>query len=102
MLGAVLELARRDALPGRLTSAIDPLLTYDAERGTELARTAFLYLETDGSVARTGELLVIHRNTVRQRIERIGALLGSGWDRSPRRLDVHLALRAHDARIGLR
>lgn len=102
VLGAVLDLARRNALPGRLTAAIDPLLAYDAERGTDLARTAFLYLETDGNVARTGGLLVIHRNTVRQRIERIGTLLGPGWDRSPRRLDVHLALRAHDARVGLR
>lgn len=97
MLGAVLDLARRGELPSHMTAPLDALLSYDHERGTDLTRTAFLYLETDTNIARTAELLFVHRNTVRQRLERIDALLGQGWNESPRRLEVHLALHAHNA-----
>jgi GAF domain-containing protein len=98
MLGALLDLDRRGGLPRSLTAGVDPLVEYDAARGTDLVRTAFCWLETDGSAARTAELLHLHRNTVRQRLERIEALLGAGWDASPRRLETHLALRVLDAR----
>ncbi|NYJ34747.1 helix-turn-helix domain-containing protein [Nocardiopsis aegyptia] len=102
MVHALLDLARAGGLPRSLTRAVDPLLDYDDERGTDLARTAFHYLETDGSVARVAELLHLHRNTVRQRLARIGVLLGAGWDASPRRLETHLALHVRDAQVGLR
>jgi GAF domain-containing protein len=102
MVHALLDLARSGGLPRSLTRAVDPLLAYDDERGADLARTAFHYLETDGSVARVAELLHLHRNTVRQRLTRIGALLGPGWDASPRRLETHLALHVRDAQVGLR
>ena len=93
LLGALLDLDRRGDLPRGLTAAVEPLVAHDRNRGTELVRTAFHYLETDGSAARTGELLHLHRNTVRQRLDRVTAVLGPGWDASPRRLDTHLALR---------
>ena len=102
MVHALLDLARTGGLPRSLTRAIDPLLAYDDERGTDLARTAFHYLETDGSVARVAELLHLPRNTVRQRLTRIGVLLGAGWDASPRRLETHLALHVRDTQVGLR
>lgn len=98
MLGALLDLDRRGHLPRGLTAIIDPLLDYDAARGTDLAHTAFHYLETDGNIARTSQLLHVHRNTIRQRLERITTLLGAGWDASPRRLEIHLALRVLQAR----
>ncbi|WP_344246641.1 helix-turn-helix domain-containing protein [Isoptericola hypogeus] len=101
MLGALLGLARQGELPPSLTAGIDPLVAYDAERSADLTRTAFYFLETDGNVARVAELLHLHRNTVRQRLDRIGRLLGPGWDVSPRRLDTHLALRVRDAQVGL-
>lgn len=101
MLGALLGLARSGELPPSLTAGIDPLVAYDEQRSADLTRTAFCYLESDGNVARVAELLHLHRNTVRQRLERIGRLLGAGWDVSPRRLDTHLALRVRDAQVGL-
>jgi DNA-binding PucR family transcriptional regulator len=45
------------------------------------------------NLARTSEQLQIHRNTVRQRLERISRVIGEDWLDSTRRLDVHLALR---------
>ncbi|WP_158685431.1 helix-turn-helix domain-containing protein [Microbacterium halophytorum] len=97
MLSALLDLAGRGGIPGSMTAQIDPLLDYDEGHGTALARTAFLYLESDGSVERVALALRVHRNTVRQRLERIGRVLGAGWDASPRRLEIHLAL--HLARV---
>lgn len=97
LLGALLDLARRGELPVSLTAAIDPLRAYDRMRDTDLVRTASVYLESDGSVARVADVLHLHRNTVRQRLERIGTLLGPGWDVSPRRLETHLALRVLEA-----
>lgn len=97
MLGALLALARRGELPGSLTASVDPLVAYDRERGTHLVRTAFAYLECDGDVGRAARMLHVHRNTVRQRLDRIDRLLGETWKVSPRRLDTHLALRALDA-----
>jgi GAF domain-containing protein len=102
MLGALLDLDRRGELPRSLTAGVAPLVEHDRARGTDLVRTAFHYLESDGSAARTGELLHLHRNTVRQRLDRITALLGAGWDASPRRLDTHLALRVLHERDDLR
>lgn len=100
LLGAVLDLAHRGGLPQSLTAAVDPLREYDRARDTDLTRTAYVYLESDGNVARVAELLHLHRNTVRQRLERIAALLGPGWDASPRRLETHLALRVLQAQTG--
>lgn len=97
LLGALLDLARRGELPGSLTAAVDPLVAYDRARGTQLVRTAFAYLECDGDIARAARLLHVHRNTVRQRLDRIDRLLGADWNVSPRRLDTHLALRVVDA-----
>ncbi|MER7797214.1 helix-turn-helix domain-containing protein [Microbacterium sp. NPDC096154] len=100
LLGALLDLAGRGELPQSLTAAIDPLRDYDRTRDADLTRTAYVYLESDGNVARVADILHLHRNTVRQRLERIGALLGPGWDASPRRLETHLALRVLEAERG--
>ena len=46
-------------------------------------------------LARAAELLHVHVNTVTQRLERIGQLLGADWQRPERALEVQLALRLH-------
>lgn len=76
-----------------LTREIQPLLDYDAERGTSLTATALQYFDSDRRIDRTAESLFVHRNTVKQRLGSIARLLGAGWDCAPRALDVHLSLR---------
>ncbi|WP_197517446.1 helix-turn-helix domain-containing protein [Microbacterium karelineae] len=100
MLSALLDLSRRGELPASLTAPVDPLREYDASHGTSLVRTAFLFLESDGVVERVARLLHVHRNTIRQRLDRIARILGAGWDASPRRLEAHLALHVLAAREG--
>jgi hypothetical protein len=73
-------------------STLGPVLTYDERRGTALVRTLAIYFETSGSLARTAERLHIHANTVTQRLDRIGRLLGADWQRADRALQIQLAL----------
>ncbi|AMB42171.1 MULTISPECIES: helix-turn-helix domain-containing protein [Paenarthrobacter] len=74
-------------------SQIEPLIKHDTLHNTELTRTAWTFLETNHSIARTAEGLFIHRNTVKQRLERIALLMGGDWLDSTRQLDIHLCLR---------
>ena len=53
------------------------LLAYDTEHGTELCPTLQVYLEQAKSLSKTAELLFIHRNTVRYRINRCMELLNN-------------------------
>ncbi|MEW9529113.1 helix-turn-helix domain-containing protein [Microbispora sp. NPDC049125] len=85
---------RRD-VPAYLDSAIGPVLDYDARRGTTLVRTLTAYFGTGGSLSRTAEALHIHVNTVTQRLDRVGRLLGPDWQEPERALEIQLALRLH-------
>lgn len=94
LVSYLMEQVQSGAPRADIDSAVSPLVDYDRDHGTELCRTAHVYLEADRNIGRTAELLYIHRNTVRQRLETITGLMGEGWNSAPRSLDVHLALRA--------
>ncbi|MCW2826849.1 MAG: hypothetical protein JWQ67_465 [Marmoricola sp.] len=68
------------------------VLAYDAERGTQLAETLEVWLACGGSLRETAQGLHIHPNTVTQRLDRVGQLLGERWREPGRKLDVQLAL----------
>lgn len=78
-----------------LASALGPVIDYDARRGTALVQTLTAYFGTGGSLSRTSEALHIHVNTVTQRLDRIGQLLGDDWQVPERALEIQLALRLH-------
>ncbi|MFF5261045.1 helix-turn-helix domain-containing protein [Actinomadura viridis] len=80
---------------GFLESVLGPVLDYDARRGTTLVRTLEDYFGTGCSLSRTAERLHIHVNTVTQRLDRVGRLLGEGWQDPGRALEIQLALRLH-------
>jgi GAF domain-containing protein/sugar diacid utilization regulator len=76
-----------------LAAQLGPLLDYDRKRGTQLVSTAWIFLENDASITAAANSLHVHANTLRQRLDRIDTLLGPGWRRGGRALDVHVALR---------
>ncbi|MFG1947940.1 helix-turn-helix domain-containing protein [Nonomuraea sp. NPDC048826] len=80
---------------GFVASAIGPVIEYDARRGTALTATLAAYFGTGGSPSRTAEVMHIHVNTVTQRLDRVGKLLGDGWQEPERALEIQLALRLH-------
>ncbi|MEU1136012.1 helix-turn-helix domain-containing protein [Streptomyces sp. NPDC005885] len=87
---------------GFIDTTIGPVLDYDRKNSTELAETLEAYFATGASPSKAAETLHVHPNTVSRRLERITALLGSGWQQPGHVLDVQLALRTHRMRAVLR
>ncbi|PRX65448.1 CdaR family transcriptional regulator [Nonomuraea fuscirosea] len=80
---------------GFVDRVVGPVIDYDARRGTALAGTLAAYFGAGGSPSRAAEALHIHVNTVTQRLDRVGRLLGDGWLEPERALEIQLALRLH-------
>ena len=82
-----------DDLEGFLSAALGPLADYDARRGTDLVGTVDAWFASGGRLAETARALHVHPNTVGQRLDRVGRLLGDDWRSPERALDLQLALR---------
>jgi Regulator of polyketide synthase expression len=70
-----------------------PILDYDERRGTDLVGTLEAYFAAGSSPRHAAASLHVHVNTVSQRLERIGALLGPTWQLPDEALELQLALR---------
>ncbi|WP_189764505.1 helix-turn-helix domain-containing protein [Streptomyces xanthochromogenes] len=92
-----LLLADTRDIAGFVERTIGAVVAYDRRRGTDLVRTLDAYFANGMSPARTKEHLHVHVNTVAQRMERIGRLLGPDWQCPARALEIQLALRLHVA-----
>ncbi|MFI9326602.1 PucR family transcriptional regulator [Kitasatospora sp. NPDC052868] len=84
-------------IPPEVTAAfharlLAPLAAHDRENGVSLLGTLAVFLDHDGSWARTAESLHIHVNTVHYRIRRIEELTGRNLARLQDRLDLRAAL----------
>jgi GAF domain-containing protein/sugar diacid utilization regulator len=80
---------------GFVERTVGPVVSYDERRGTELLHTLDAYFDCGMSPARTKDALHVHVNTVAQRLERVGRLLGEDWQSPARALEIQLALRLH-------
>ncbi|MFC8953086.1 helix-turn-helix domain-containing protein [Streptomyces sp. NPDC057101] len=78
---------------GFVDRTIGQVVAYDRRRGTDLVRTLDAYFASGMSPARTKDELHVHVNTVAQRLERVGRLLGPDWQSPSRALEIQLALR---------
>ncbi|MFI8511931.1 helix-turn-helix domain-containing protein [Streptomyces sp. NPDC085460] len=90
-----LLLADSRDIGGFVERTIGQVVAYDARRGTDLLRTLDAYFASGMSPARTKDDLHVHVNTVAQRLERVGRLLGPDWQAPSRALEIQLALRLH-------
>ncbi|MFC8369807.1 helix-turn-helix domain-containing protein [Streptomyces sp. NPDC057238] len=95
-----LLLAGERDITGFVTRTIGQVVAYDERRGTELLRTLDAYFACGTSPARTKDELHVHVNTVAQRLERVGRLLGDDWQSPARALEIQLALRLHRLSAG--
>ena len=73
------------------------VIDYDTQRGTDLIGTLQAYFAAGQSPTRAATSLHVHPNTVQQRLDRVTALLGDGWQSPDRSLDIQVALRLHSA-----
>ncbi|MEV7613095.1 helix-turn-helix domain-containing protein [Streptomyces sp. NPDC089799] len=84
-----------------VNNTIGPVLDYDAQQRTDLARTLEAYFASAGSPTRAAETLHVHPNTVSRRLERITELLGPSWLEPSQALEVQLALQMQRTRRAL-
>ena len=90
-----LVLGEQPDVHGFIVAMLGPLLDYDARRGSVLIETLRVYFAAGCSLSRTHDLLHVHVNTVTQRLERIGRLIGVNWQQPERQLELQVALRLH-------
>ena len=80
----------------RLAAYADQVLSEIAAKAprqrNELKRTLLVYFDAQHNVKRTAEILGLHINTVRQRLETLREITG-GWDDPVKALEIHVALR---------
>nr|WP_083939635.1 GAF domain-containing protein [Nocardiopsis chromatogenes] len=80
---------------GFVEATLGPVIAYDAEKGTALTETLRAYYAHGGSPAKAKDALHVHVNTVTQRLDRVGRLLGRDWQTPQRALEIQTALRLH-------
>jgi DNA-binding PucR family transcriptional regulator len=81
-------------LEGLRAETISPLLTYDAEHGTDLVETLREFLLRDGSTTETAERMRLHRHTVGYRLARVLEVSGLSPYESDGRERLSLGLKA--------
>jgi PucR C-terminal helix-turn-helix domain/GAF domain/GGDEF-like domain len=88
-------LSDRKDVSGFIQAAIGDLIEYDARKGTDLVRTVEAYFAAGCNVTRTKDALHVHVNTVTQRLERVGQVLGGDWQLGRRALEIRIAAYLH-------
>jgi purine catabolism regulator len=74
---------------------LGPLLDYDREQRGELIHTLEAYFDCAGNLARTSEMIHVHRNTLLYRLARIAQICQVDLDHHETRLSLWLALKLH-------
>ena len=73
---------------------IGPLLAYDESRNAELVRTLTHYLDRGGNYEATAAALIVHRNTLKYRLQRIRQITGHDLSDPEVCFNLQLATRA--------
>jgi sugar diacid utilization regulator len=94
--GLLLQIERPEALERFASSLLDPLDTYDRQRGTALVATLRTYLEHRLSIADAAAALIVHPHTLRYRLSRIEALLRLSLREPEAMLRLRLAMMIRD------
>lgn len=88
----ILNLSEHEKLSDFCEQALGTLTTYDMRQGAELIKTLEAFFNCHGNLSQTAETLIIHRNTLLYRINRINLIAGIDLNRPETRLALHLAL----------
>jgi sugar diacid utilization regulator len=90
----LMEWYASDSARASVRSQLAPLEELGQSRGETAIRTLATYLDQQGSIIRTAEVLHLHRNAVTYRLRRITELLDVDLDDPDQRLALQLACRA--------
>ncbi|GCE41482.1 PucR family transcriptional regulator [Rhodococcus sp. USK10] len=90
----LLRLGSADVLSGFSTAVLAPLDQLEPRERVELQRTLEEWLRANGAWDPAAAALSVHRNTVRNRIDKVAALTGRNLDQADDRMELWLALKA--------
>lgn len=93
----LLQIGPPEVLASFSDAVLAPLDRLDARKRVELLDTLEEWLKVNGTWEAAAERLSVHRNTVRNRIARLSALLGKPLDSAEHRMELWLALQARAA-----
>jgi hypothetical protein len=98
MFSLLFDAERKQDLNRFFADSIEPLIAYDHQHSTQLVATLTAYFHNASNLTNTARGLHVHTNTVLKRLDRVEAILGTGWRDPDRALHLHVALRLHALR----
>ncbi|MCU0475270.1 MAG: helix-turn-helix domain-containing protein [Anaerolineae bacterium] len=88
----ILNLSDTEMLKEFCQHTLGSLLDYDQRQNADLIKTLEAFFHCHGNLSQTAEQLIVHRNTLLYRMNRINEIAGIDLDRPETRLALHLAL----------
>ena len=88
----ILNLSDTEMLKDFCQQTLGSLLEYDQRQSADLIKTLEAFFNCHGNLSQTAEQLIVHRNTLLYRMNRINEIAGIDLDRPETRLALHLAL----------
>ena len=92
----LIEWYTSDSAHDAVATVLAPLVALGGARAERLIRTLHVYLDQQGSLTKTAEVLNLHRNAVSYRVHQIFALLEVDPESPDDRLLLQLACRARE------
>lgn len=88
----ILSLSEREKLLAFCESTLGTLIEYDMRQNADLVKTLEAFFNCHGNLSQTAEELIVHRNTLLYRMNRINEIAAIDLNRPETRLALHLAL----------
>lgn len=90
MFRLLLSLTDEESMREYVAATVQPVLEYDALHGSDLAGVLQCYLRHDCSLQETADELIVHRNTVNYKINKVSQILSTDLTKLEHRLQVSL------------
>lgn len=88
----ILSLSDREKLSDFCERTLGALTEYDMRQNADLIKTLEAFFNCHGNLSQTAEALIVHRNTLLYRMNRINEIAAIDLNRPETRLALHLAL----------
>lgn len=88
----ILSLSDRDKLVSFCERTLGPLVDYDMRQNADLIKTLEAFFNCHGNLSQTADVLIVHRNTLLYRMNRINEIAQIDLNRPETRLALHLAI----------
>lgn len=88
----ILSLNDREKLSSFCNQTLGSLIEYDERQNADLLKTLEAFFTCHGNLSQTAEMLIVHRNTLLYRMNRINEIAKIDLNRPETRLALHLAL----------